>query len=243
MLHSADYRRPADLSGGRVLVVGFGNSGGEIALDLAEHGRAVDLAVRSPVNLVPRDLLGVPVASLGLVRKILPYRVADAVMAPVLRAAMGDPARYGLRRRDKGPLAQIREDGTVPLIDIGTLAAIRDGRIAVRPGLERFDGRTVRFEGGARATYDALVLATGYRADLRPLLRGADEALDDRGRPRVCGGPSGASGLYFIGYHTDPDGHLYSIGRQARAVAAHATRPRPAREPGAEGRPQRSAAG
>ena len=226
--HSAEYRRPADLPGERVLVVGFGNSGGEIALDLAEHGRAVDLAVRSPVNLVPRDLLGVPVASLGLLRKVLPYRVADAVMAPVLRAALGDPERYGLRRRRRGPLAQIREEGTVPLVDIGTLAAIRAGRITVRPGLERFRGRTVRFEDGAEAAFDAVVLATGYRVDLRPLLRGADGALDAQGRPRVCGGPSGAPGLYFVGYHADPDGQLYSMARQARAVVKDAMGRRPA---------------
>ena len=59
-LHSRDYRDAAPFAGERVLVVGMGNTGAEIALDLAEHGVAVALSVRSPVNIVQRDVLGRP---------------------------------------------------------------------------------------------------------------------------------------------------------------------------------------
>src|SRR6185437_11642438 len=55
-VHSSEYRNAAAFAGKRVLVVGFGNSGGEIALDLAEAGIDVALAVRSPVQIIPRDL-------------------------------------------------------------------------------------------------------------------------------------------------------------------------------------------
>lgn len=77
-LHSRDYRRPGDLPGERVLVVGFGNSGGELAIDLAEAGRKVDLAVRSPVNILPKELLGRPIGNWDILRRLFPYKVADA---------------------------------------------------------------------------------------------------------------------------------------------------------------------
>ena len=201
-------------------MVGFGNSGGEIALDLAEHGRAVDLAVRSPVNLLPRELLGRPITSYDLLRRVMPYRWADAVTAPLLRLAVGDHARYGLRRATKGPLAQIVEDGTIPVIDIGALAAIREGRITVRPGLDGIDGPRVRFAGGAAAEYDAILLATGYRVDLRGLLADAPGVLDPEGRPLASGGEAAAPGLYLMGYNSVPNGQLRAIGAQARAIAA-----------------------
>ena len=127
ILHSRDYRNPAAFAGKRVLVVGFGNSGGEIALDLAEADVDVTLAVRGPVQVIPRDLLGVPILSWVILYRHLPARLVDAVNAPVLRLAVGNFEKLGLRRAAKGPRQMVEEDGHVPLIDIGTLARIRDG--------------------------------------------------------------------------------------------------------------------
>ncbi|WP_121062958.1 flavin-containing monooxygenase [Chachezhania antarctica] len=219
VIHSSEYRNPAPFKGKRMLVVGFGNSGGEIALDLAEAGMPVDIAVRSPVNLLPKELFGRPIQSMGVLQKIFPPRVADAITAPVLRWALGDYTAYGLRRPAKGPVTQIREDGRVPLIDIGTLGAIKAGRITVRPGLEAFEGSIVRFVDGTTGTYDAIVLATGYRVDLRPMLGQARDVLDDRGRPKVCGGPSARKGLYFCAYAASTMGQLGQIRMEAPAIA------------------------
>ncbi|MFC2968837.1 flavin-containing monooxygenase [Acidimangrovimonas pyrenivorans] len=220
MLHSSSYRRPDSVAGRRVLVVGFGNSGGEIALDLAEAGREVDIVVRRPVNLLPKELFGIPIVSLGLLQKILPYRVADAITAPLLTLAMGDYGRYGLRKAAKGPVAQVREDGRVPLIDTGTLAKIRDGVIGVRPGIARIVGDEITFTDGVRAHYDALMLATGYEVDLRPILGRDSPALDALGRPLASGGRSAAPGLYFCSYRATPNGQLRTISQEARAIAA-----------------------
>lgn len=220
VLHASEYRNPQGLRGERLLVVGFGNSGGEIALDLAEAGRAVDLVVRGPVNLLPRELFGVPIVSFGLLQKLLPYRVADALTAPVLRLAMGNYRRLGLEKAAKGPVSQIREDGRVPLIDIGTLAAIRQGLIRVRPGIARIDGGAVIFADGAIGHYDAIVLATGYKVDLRPMLPDVAGVLDPSGRPVTCGAPTAQAGLFFCGYRASPAGQLLAIGQEARAIVA-----------------------
>lgn len=220
VLHSSGYRAPHSVAGGRVLVVGFGNSGGEIALDLAEAGRRVDIVVRGPVNLLPKELFGIPIVQFGLLQKLLPYRVADAITAPVLRWAMGDYARFGLQKASKGPVAQVKEDGRVPLIDIGTLDAIRKGRVRVRPAIVSFDGDEVAFEDGSHQAYDALLLATGYRVDLQPMLDGVDGVLDGQGRPLTSGAPSARPGLYFCSYRASPNGQIRAIAQEARAIAA-----------------------
>ncbi|MBN9509804.1 MAG: NAD(P)/FAD-dependent oxidoreductase, partial [Alphaproteobacteria bacterium] len=116
--HSSDYRNPAPYAGRKVLVVGFGNSGAEIALDLAEHGVPVALAVRGPVNIVPRDLLGIPILSIAIALSVLPPAVADTLSAPVVRLAVRSLARLGLQRAPRGPLATIAEQARVPLIDM-----------------------------------------------------------------------------------------------------------------------------
>lgn len=223
VLHSSAYHSPDDLLEGPVLVVGFGNSGGEIALDLAEAGREVTLSVRGPVNILPREILGVPITSMGLLRKILPYRAADAITAPILRATIGRPEDYGLVSAGKGPVAQVIEDGRVPLIDIGTLAAIREGRIAVRPGIAAVEGAEIRFLDGTAIRAGAILMATGYRVDLRRFLPETPQVLDEAGRPRISGGPSGAEGLFFCSYKASAEGQLRQAGIEAEAIAELAT--------------------
>ena len=145
VVHSSNYRNPETFSGRRVLVIGFGNSGGEIALDLANSGVDVTLAVRSPVQIIPRDLLGFPILSWAILYRRLPARLVDFINAPVLRLAVGDFEKLGLRRAAKGPRQMVEEDGRVPLIDIGTLAKIRDGAIKVRGGVDRFTADGIVF--------------------------------------------------------------------------------------------------
>jgi cation diffusion facilitator CzcD-associated flavoprotein CzcO len=226
LLHSRDYANPAPFAGSRgVIVVGFGNSAGEIALDLAEAGIPVSLSVRGAVNVVPRDLFGVPIFAVALLQRRIPYRVADRLNAPFLRLALGDWSRLGLQRADKGPLAQIAEDKRIPLLDIGTIDAIRRGRIAVRPGIARIAGEEVHFADGSTETPDAIIAATGFRPDLRPLLPDHSDALENDGMPRVCGAPTAHAGLFFCGQRTAP-GQLRQIsfdaGRIAAAIAARA---------------------
>jgi cation diffusion facilitator CzcD-associated flavoprotein CzcO len=202
------------------LVVGFGNSGGEIALDLANAGVDVALAVRSPVQILPRDLLGFPILSWAILYRRLPARLVDFINAPVLRLAVGDFEKLGLRRAAKGPRQMVEEDGRVPLIDIGTLARIRDGAIKVRGGVERFTPDSVMFTDGRAEPFDAVILATGFRPDLRRLISDVHDMFDQHGMPLVTGQATAAPGLYFCGQITVPTGQLREIGIEAQRIAA-----------------------
>ena len=220
ILHSSRYRNGEPFKGQRVLVVGFGNSGGEIAIDLYEHGARPGLAVRGPVNVIPRELFGIPTLALGIAQRRLPPRIADALNAPLLRATIGDLARYGLRKPPHGPVTQIRQEARVPLIDVGTLGLIKRGQIVVRPGVERFTETGVIFADGSEEQFDAVILATGYRPRVDAFLQGAAAAHDDQGAPLSSGREAPLPGLYFCGYHVTATGQLREIAIEARRISA-----------------------
>jgi cation diffusion facilitator CzcD-associated flavoprotein CzcO len=222
IIHSSDYRNPAAFAGKRALAVGFGNSGGEIALDLAEAGIDVTLAVRSPVQIIPRDLLGFPILTWVILYRHLPARLVDAINAPALRLRIGNFEKLGLRRAAKGPRQMVEEDGHVPLIDIGTVARIRDGSIKIRAGIGHITAGGVVFADGKSDPFDAIILATGFRPDLRRLIPDSDGLFDPQGMPRVTGKPTAAPGLYFCGQITVPTGQLREIGIEAQRIATSA---------------------
>jgi cation diffusion facilitator CzcD-associated flavoprotein CzcO len=219
LIHSSDYANPKPFSGCRMLVVGLGNSGGEIALDLCDAGNDVSLSVRSPVSIVPRDLFGIPILTLAILQRSLPYALADALNAPILRLALGDLEKFGLRRPAKGPTRQVAEDGKIPLLDIGTVDRIRRGMIAVRPGIARISGADVHFDDGAQAAFDVIIQATGYRPNLRSLLPDDQDVLDHSGAPLVCGRPTSHAGLFFCGHIPVATGQLRELGLEAARIA------------------------
>ncbi|HMJ28966.1 MAG TPA: NAD(P)/FAD-dependent oxidoreductase [Xanthobacteraceae bacterium] len=224
VIHSSDYRNPYAYADKRVLVVGFGNSGGEIALDLANSGVDVALAVRSPLQILPRDLLGFPILTWAILYRRLPARLVDMINAPILRLAVGRIEDLGLRRAAKGPRQMVEEDGRVPLIDIGTLARIRDGSIKIYGGIDRLTSDGVAFADGRHVKFDAIILATGFRPDLRQLIPDIEGVFDGHGMPLVTGQATGAPGLYFCGQITSPTGQLREIGIEAQRIADHVRR-------------------
>ena len=220
LLHSSQYRNGEPFKGQRVLVVGFGNSGGEIAIDLWEHGAKPSLAVRGPVNVIPRELLGIPILAISIVQSKLAPQLADALNAPILRAILGDLTRYGLRRLPRGPLTQIQRDARIPLIDVGTIKLIKEGRITVWPGIERFTEEGVVFTDGRHGTFDGVILATGYRPRVNAFLAGAADSYDEDGTPSSSGRETPFPGLYFCGYNVSPTGMLREIALEAQRISA-----------------------
>lgn len=218
VLHSSEYRTGAAFSGQDVLVVGCGNSGAEIALDLCERGARAAMVVRNPVHVVPRDLLGRPSQETSLLLSRLPVRVADRLARAMLRLTVGDLSAHGIRRPKKGPIRMILEEGRVSLLDIGTVAMIKQGRIRVLPAVRELQPGHVAFTDGRRLPFGAVVLATGYRAGLSDLL--PDGAVTGpRGLPARHGEET-LPGLYFVGYSNPPTGALRQIALEAPVVAA-----------------------
>jgi cation diffusion facilitator CzcD-associated flavoprotein CzcO len=211
VLHSSRYRNGAPWRGADVLVVGLGNSGGEIAIDLHEHAARPALSVRGPVSIMPRDVLGVPTTTLAIALSQLPVRVADALSRPVRRLTLGDLARLGLALPRHGPLEQIAARARVPLLDVGTVALLRRGAIRLFGPIARFDDGGVVFEDGRRAPFDAVVLATGYRPCL-----GFLEGVPGPADPDAAA----AIGLHYCGFRVVATGVLREIGREARRIAA-----------------------
>jgi cation diffusion facilitator CzcD-associated flavoprotein CzcO len=222
IVHSSEYDNGLRWKGASVLVVGFGNSACEIAIDLADSGAFPHLAVRSAVNVVPRDVLGiVPVLQVGTLMRHLPLSVADALAGPIVRLGVGDIRKAGLRKLPYGPNTQIARDGRIPVLDIGAMQRIRSGHIAVHGDIDRFTASSVVFKDGSALVVDGVVMATGYRPALDEFLIEWRQVCDDKGTPLVSGVPTALPGLYFCGQFISPAGMLREIGSEARRIASH----------------------
>ena len=220
IIHSSEYRNASALNADRILVVGFGNSAGEIALECAEAGLDVAMSVRGPVNVVPREILGLPSATVAIAQQHFPPRLVDAVNAAILRLRYGDIEKLGLKRSRQGPLTVMIEQGRTPLIDIGTIAKIRGGRIKVFPGIEMSQGANVFFVNDRRsAEFDAIVLATGYRPSLETFLPDLTNRFPNAGKPARDELQPGKDNLYFCGFNPATTGLLRQIGIEALQIA------------------------
>jgi NAD(P)H-nitrite reductase large subunit len=133
--------------------------------------------------------------------------------------AIGPIEKLGLRRAAKGPRQMVEEDGRVPLIDVGTLDKIRDGSIKICGGIDRLTPDGVAFADGESKKFDAIILATGFRPDLRQLMPDLEGVFDRHGMPLVTGQATNAPGLYFCGQITSPTGQLREIGLEAQRIA------------------------
>jgi indole-3-pyruvate monooxygenase len=218
LLHSSEYQSGERFRGQDVLVVGFGNSGGEIAIDLFEHGARPSIVVRGAVNLLPRELLGLPILTWAVALSKLPPRIADALSAPLLRMTFGDLSRLGLRKSSSGPLTEVDTRRRVPLIDVGTVDLIRRGLIKVRPALQSFTEGGVHFIDGTAASYQATILATGYRYDLAQVLGNVEGVVDASGQAIASGRETALPQLYLCGFHVAPTGMLREAGIEARRI-------------------------
>jgi indole-3-pyruvate monooxygenase len=221
VLHSYGYKTGADFKGQSVLVIGFGNSACEIAIDLFEQGAIPSMAVRSPVNVVPRDVLGIPVLDLSILLSPLPPRVADRISAPLMKWLIGDIRRLGLKKMPYGPLEMIHRDAKAPVLDIGTIRHIRDGHIRIFDDIGHIEGRTVYFKDGAQDGFDAIVAAIGYYRDYAEIVQVDNSRFADLRQPAPKQRFFGKYGLYFCGYFISPTGQIREIASDASKIADH----------------------
>jgi cation diffusion facilitator CzcD-associated flavoprotein CzcO len=219
IIHSADYRNGRPYVDKFVLVVGFGNSAGEIALDLMEHGAQVFISVRSPSVVVPRDIIGITALTIARWLSVFPPKVGDWLSKPILGMTVGDLSRLGIPKSASGPLEQIAAQQKIPMLDVGTIDAMRSGEIKARPGIDRFTEKGVIFTGGNSEPFDAVIFATGFEPGVDRILDSTEGVLDEHGRPLVSGGVTAEPGLFFCGFVEPPTGRLRSIGIEAEQIA------------------------
>src|SRR5580700_8570971 len=198
--HAREYRNPVPFAGLDVLVVGVGNSGSEIATDLSERGaRRVWIAVRTPPQIVKRDVAGWPAHATGILVSRLPSALVDPIARVQRRLTIPDLTGYGIRRPDDGLMTRVRRVGEVPLQDVGFIGAVRSGAVTPVAAVTGLDGDKVLLADGSAISPQAVIAATGSRRGLEKLV-GDLGVLDNAGMPRVHGGAPAAPGLYFVGY-------------------------------------------
>jgi cation diffusion facilitator CzcD-associated flavoprotein CzcO len=235
LLHSSEYRNAEAYRGKPVLVVGSGNSGMEIAHDLAEGGASkVWLSVRTPPNIMP---LEGPVGELfAALLYQLPLRVADAVTRFGRRMNIGDLTEHGLPVPEEGVFSRLQRLGAVPaILDEDVIESVKQGRVEVVAAVDSLDRAGVRLVDSARLEPEAVICATGYRRGLEPMV-GHLGVLGENGVPKALAPKAAAPGLRFVGYVPRPAGIFYmgkDAKRTAKAIradvrAAGVTRPQPA---------------
>ena len=226
LVGASEYRNAAPYAGREVLVVGTGNTGAEIAVDLHEGGAsAVLLSVRTPPHVFHRAYGGIPAQMASLALHRLPAAIGDPLAGALQRATVGDLSRFGLPRPARGMLSDFKQRDVVPILDVGLIRLLKKGLVTVVPAVEGFDGPRVLLAGGHSVEPDVVIAATGYRRGLEPLV-GHLGVLGVNGSPRRSGGDTdpAAPNLHFIGFLNPLSGRLWSMQfesrRIARAVAA-----------------------
>ncbi|MGP3984297.1 flavin-containing monooxygenase [Streptomyces sp. KR80] len=234
LLHATHYRNAAPFRGLDVLVVGTGNTGADIAVDLAEGGASrVRLAVRTAPHIVRRTTAGWPAQATAILVRRLPRRAVDRAARTIARISVPDLTPYGLARPDTGLYSRVLE-GAIPIQDVGLIDAVRSGKVEPVAAVQGFEDDKVILAAGAPVTPNVVIAATGYRRGLENLV-GHLDVLDDRGRPRRHGRRPAAPGLHFTGYTNPISGTLRELaidaGKIARAIARQRARRRGAPRP------------
>jgi len=220
LVHSSQYRNPRPYRGRDVLVVGAGNSGAEIATDVAEGGAARSrLSVRTPPQIVRRATAGIPAQLIGMAIRHLPPDWVDPISKTQRKLSIPDLAAQGLPRPEHGIRTAFIGTGTTPILDVGIVSAVRHGRVEVVAAVEGFDGGDILLADGARIAPDAVIAATGFRAGLDGLV-GHLDVLGQRGLPLKTDGEPVLPGLWFVGFVPTLGGQLREGSIAACKVAA-----------------------
>jgi cation diffusion facilitator CzcD-associated flavoprotein CzcO len=214
-LHTGEYNDVGDLQGDRILVVGAGNSGCDVAVDVAQHRLEVDIVVRKGRHFQPKTYFGVPRQEVPFLAEFSPDE-QDLIARLLARVAIGENSSYpGM----PAPGSRTLADGATTVNDL-LLYWVHHGRIAIRPAITRLDGRSVCFADGTEGEYDSIIWATGFNVSL-PFLD--DDLIAWRsGVPvRYAGGilPDGVEKLYFVGLIAPRGPQIPIYGVQSKLIA------------------------
>lgn len=213
-LHSGAYRNTGDIEGDRVLVVGAGNSGCDLAADAAAHRIAADIVIREGMYFQPKAYFGVPRQQIPWMGQFAPEE-QDLISRLLARITIGQAGDYpGM----PSPSYRTLAEGRTVVNDL-LLYWIQHGRITVVPGIDRIEGTTVHFTDGTARDYPTILWATGFRSSL-PFL---DDSLVERRNDtplRYAAGivPKGLEKLYYIGLTAPRGPQIPVYGVQTKLV-------------------------
>jgi putative flavoprotein involved in K+ transport len=223
LIHSSQYMNPAPYRDRDVLTVGVGNSGAEIATDVAEGGASRSrISVRTPPQIIRRATAGIPAQAIGLAIKHLPPNWVDPISKTQRKLSIPDLAAFGLPRPEHGVRTSFIKTGTTPVLDVGIVSAVRRKLVEVVAAVESFEGADVLLADGNRYAPDAVIAATGFRAGLDGLV-GHLGVLAPSGLPLATDGEPALPGLWFVGFRPTLGGQLREGSIAARKVAAAVT--------------------
>uniref|UniRef100_A0A8I6YH08 indole-3-pyruvate monooxygenase n=1 Tax=Hordeum vulgare subsp. vulgare TaxID=112509 RepID=A0A8I6YH08_HORVV len=197
VLHSSSYKSGKSYSRMNVLVVGSGNSGMEIAYDLATHGCNTSIVIRSPIHVMTKELI-----RLGMtLAHRLPLNLVDNLLLMAAKLIFGDLSRHGITTSTMGPMILKSKTGRYAVIDVGTVGLIKKGIIKVHGSISKIMGDMVEFQCSKKISFDMIVFATGYKSTANIWLKNGESMLNGNGLP-IKEYPNhwkGENGLYCAG--------------------------------------------
>lgn len=221
LLHAMDYRNGAPFAGKDVLVVGPGNTGAEISVDLTEHGAGrVRLAVRRPPYILRRAVGPIPTQLTSVLMRRVPTAIADVLAEVSRKLQVPDLSEYGMPDPGRGMITRARR-GEIPILDVGLVEAVQAGKVEPVAALTGFNGDKVVLADDTAIAPDVVIVAAGYRRGLEPLV-GHLGVLDPGGKPIVHGSAAldRAPNLHFIGYSNPISGMFREIAIDAKRIAS-----------------------
>ncbi|RAL52949.1 hypothetical protein DM860_007717 [Cuscuta australis] len=202
VVHTSMYRSGSEFKNHRVLVVGCGNSGMEVSMDLCSHNASPHMVVRNSVHVLPREMFGISTfaIAMGLLRW-LPLKAVDKLLLLAANLTFGKTESLGLRRPKTGPIELKNATGKTPVLDVGALSLIKSGKIKVMKGVKEISRNGAKFVDGQEKEFNSIILATGYKSNVPTWLKGCD-FFTDEGMPSTPfpNGWKGENGLYTVGF-------------------------------------------
>ncbi|CAI9771708.1 unnamed protein product [Fraxinus pennsylvanica] len=202
VMHTSVYKSGSGFKNLRVLVVGCGNSGMEVSLDLCRHKAIPHMVVRNSVHILPRETFGISTFAIAMaLLKWLPLKLVDKFLLLLANFTLGNTDKLGLRRPKTGPIELKNATGKTPVLDVGALSQIKFGKIKVMEGVKEITKNGAKFMDGQEKEFDSIILATGYKSNVPSWLKGTDFFTRD-GMPKTPfpNGWKGENGLYTVGF-------------------------------------------
>lgn len=230
LTHSGNYRNPGPYVGKTVLVVGTGNSGAEIVVDLIEGGaKHVQMSVRRSPTILLREANGMPGQLLGVMLRPLPEPLMNKIWPVLQKNVVGDLTKYGMPEPAPNAYTRFLKEDVTPILDVGLVEMLKQGKVEIVAAVEGFDGDDVLLADGSRIQPDAVIAGTGFRRGLEPLVGHLGLIAEGpQGRPLVHGPEThpNAPGIHFIGYTNPVSGMFREIAADAKRIAKAIARDR-----------------